>query len=430
MACRVIGSAGCLALVEGLAAAALPIHVHRVRRAQQFKPPDSCDDHSGVRFRLIFMVSLATLISGCGSTPQATGVQPDLADSVPVAAVSVSPTTSTTEPVAATTALATVPSTTAERISTVAIDEPCDQDRRLLEVAIEAYFAQNGEVPTAMDDLVGDYLREPVDSYALMPGGKLERQTGVPCRTGNVTSDEPAAIETVEDALALLGGDEFVAVVGGMECATEIALIVLAAQAYTEVNGTEPAELADLDDFLESPITGWVWQLESEILVPTPGSGCIAPFSEDDDPTRCNIERTTLEVASEAYRAQHDRYPRSQVDLLVEKMILEITPDFTVADGIVEPVPGSSCDIAGATAVTQPTQPTTTLPQPTYTLEVHSDGCGVFRSGDIGDDLTWVVKDLDGFQVLGRNAAAKRSTATSSPAPTPWCSRRGAAATT
>ncbi len=42
-----------------------------------------------------------------------------------------------------------------------------------------------------------------------------------------------------------------------------------------------------------------------------------------------------------------------------------------------------------------------------YTLEVHSDGCGVFRSGEIGDDLTWVVTDADGFQVLGRNAAGE-----------------------
>ncbi|HSP26932.1 MAG TPA: hypothetical protein VLN74_00190, partial [Ilumatobacteraceae bacterium] len=46
-------------------------------------------------------------------------------------------------------------------------------------------------------------------------------------------------------------------------------------------------------------------------------------------------------------------------------------------------------------------------PAPTYTLEVHSDGCGVFRSGVIGDDLTWVIKDEDGFQVLGRNAAGE-----------------------
>jgi len=354
------------------------------------------------------MVSFATVFSGCGSSPQATGVEPDLTVSAPAAAVSASSSTpSTTDPVSATTAPATVPSTTTERVTTVPVDEPCDQDRRLLEVAIEAYLVQNGEVPRTMDDLIGDYLREPVDTYALTPGGELERQTGVPCRTGNVTSDEPATIGTVEDALASLGGDQFVSAAGGIECATEIAVVVLAAQAYAEVNGTEPAQLADLDDFLERPIKRWVWQPESEIVVPAPGSGCIDTFSEDDGPTRCEIERKTLEVASEAYRAQHDRYPRSQVDLLVGEMILELTPDFTVTDGIVEPVPGSSCDMAGATAVTLPAQSTTTLPQPTYTLELHSDGCGVFRSGDIGDDLTWVVKDLDGFQVLGRNAAGE-----------------------
>jgi hypothetical protein len=41
-----------------------------------------------------------------------------------------------------------------------------------------------------------------------------------------------------------------------------------------------------------------------------------------------------------------------------------------------------------------------------YTLTVHDDGCGVIRTErpeDL-DGLTWVFKDLDGFQVLGRNA--------------------------
>ncbi len=54
-----------------------------------------------------------------------------------------------------------------------------------------------------------------------------------------------------------------------------------------------------------------------------------------------------------------------------------------------------------------PTTTTFVPPEPTYTLEVHDDGCGVIRSGEIGDDLTWVVKDQDGFQVLGRNAAGE-----------------------
>ena len=151
-------------------------------------------------------------------------------------------------------------------------------------MAIEAYVAQNGEVPTTMDDLVGDYLREPVDTYASMSGGELERQTGVPCRTRNVTSDEPTAIETVEDALASLGGDQFVAAAGGVECATEIAAIVPAAQAYTEVNGTarrswRPRRLPRAHDHQVG------WKPKSETVVPGPGSGCIDPSSEDDGPT-------------------------------------------------------------------------------------------------------------------------------------------------
>ena len=41
---------------------------------------------------------------------------------------------------------------------------------------------------------------------------------------------------------------------------------------------------------------------------------------------------------------------------------------------------------------------------PEYTLTVHEDGCGVIRTPAEPNDLTWVVKDQDGFQVLGRNA--------------------------
>ena len=51
-------------------------------------------------------------------------------------------------------------------------------------------------------------------------------------------------------------------------------------------------------------------------------------------------------------------------------------------------------------------RPPVVVPLPTATLTVHTDGCGVIRSevpGSVGN-LTWVVKDTDGFQVLGRVA--------------------------
>jgi hypothetical protein len=41
-----------------------------------------------------------------------------------------------------------------------------------------------------------------------------------------------------------------------------------------------------------------------------------------------------------------------------------------------------------------------------YVMTVHDDGCGVIRTTRPEDprNLTWVVNDQDGFQVLGRNA--------------------------
>lgn len=50
--------------------------------------------------------------------------------------------------------------------------------------------------------------------------------------------------------------------------------------------------------------------------------------------------------------------------------------------------------------------PDTSVALPRMTLRVHSDGCGVIRSGTVGGPhgLQWTVTDQDGFTVLGRNA--------------------------
>jgi hypothetical protein len=57
-------------------------------------------------------------------------------------------------------------------------------------------------------------------------------------------------------------------------------------------------------------------------------------------------------------------------------------------------------------APTPPRRPTPTVPLPSATLTVFEDGCGVIRSEVPAEvqNLTWSVRDLDGFQVLGRNA--------------------------
>ena len=57
-----------------------------------------------------------------------------------------------------------------------------------------------------------------------------------------------------------------------------------------------------------------------------------------------------------------------------------------------------SLDLDGLSGETFPVEPAT--------LTVHSDGCGVIRTEfeETPHNLTWSVKDPDGFQVLGRNA--------------------------
>ena len=51
----------------------------------------------------------------------------------------------------------------------------------------------------------------------------------------------------------------------------------------------------------------------------------------------------------------------------------------------------------------------TPRPEGSATLTVFEDGCGVIRSEVVGEarNLTWSVRDTDGFEVLARNAAGE-----------------------
>lgn len=69
--------------------------------------------------------------------------------------------------------------------------------------------------------------------------------------------------------------------------------------------------------------------------------------------------------------------------------------------------PGEEVIDPGEPVVPQPVEPDGP-DLGSYELTVHGDGCGVVRTeGPGGEDLpslTWSVTDVDGFQVLGRNA--------------------------
>lgn len=57
----------------------------------------------------------------------------------------------------------------------------CGAERRTLEVASEAYAAMTGSLPTSVDDLVGDVLREAPAEFDIGPDGSVRAIPGGRC---------------------------------------------------------------------------------------------------------------------------------------------------------------------------------------------------------------------------------------------------------
>ncbi len=108
----------------------------------------------------------------------------------------------------------------------------------------------------------------------------------------------------------------------------------------------------------------------------------------DDDPSTDEIAG---QVAGEL---------RSELRDFVADRVDEAIPSTTTTSRPVLELPDSapSIDLEGLDGETFPVEQAT--------LTVHSDGCGVIRTefDETPRNLTWSVKDPDGFQVLGRNA--------------------------
>jgi len=85
------------------------------------------------------------------------------------------------------------------------------------------------------------------------------------------------------------------------------------------------------------------------------------------------------------------------------------------ADTIVDPTTTTFDETAapivppGSVVIPEELRPDEPLDAGMYTLRVHDDGCGVIRTtrSDEPRGLTWVVKDEDGFEVLGRAAESE-----------------------
>ena len=87
-----------------------------------------------------------------------------------------------------------------------------------------------------------------------------------------------------------------------------------------------------------------------------------------------------------------------------------VTPVVTVTRTATETLLATetvTATVGPASAAVPETSDTRSMTPERVSLRVFEDGCGVVR-GDVEpgsfDNLTWVVRDQDGFQVLGRNA--------------------------
>jgi hypothetical protein len=57
----------------------------------------------------------------------------------------------------------------------------CGAERRTLEVASEAYAVMTGSLPTSVDDMVGDFLREAPAEFDIGPDGSVRAIPGGRC---------------------------------------------------------------------------------------------------------------------------------------------------------------------------------------------------------------------------------------------------------
>lgn len=274
--------------------------------------------------------------SGCGaaesqlSAERATAAATTAVSLAPVSeADSVDDTTTTT---ATTTPIATE------------VDD-CELDRTMLELAVEAYVARTGTLPTSQDDLVGDYLRVEITSHRLDPDGGVTRLGRVPCVLHDPGPPELSSVDlrSVDEWLWFLG-DEFVDDTGGLECATEVARILVALTAFEEREGREPVDLDELAGDLEAPLELWAFDADADAIVPADGSGCI-DWNQVEPEVACETQRRTLEVAIEVYESMQGVLPLDQDALLDEELIRERASDFEIVDGAVAALPGTECSV-------------------------------------------------------------------------------------
>ena len=164
------------------------------------------------------------------------------------------------------------------------------------------------------------------------------------------SSAPSSSIQTAEAILDQMPDGQIQAV-GGIECATELAVVLEAGQRFVAERDAAPESLDVLYDegYIDEPATHWF--VEGNELLPVDGSGCASLSEAQQIRDECLAAAKTLEVAYEAYFAQTPDAPEPTVDDLVEAGLLRESFDLVdLDDGDIVATAGGPCQAVDLSA--------------------------------------------------------------------------------
>ena len=174
----------------------------------------------------------------------------------------------------------------------------CGADVDIVSTALQSYEMLEGS-PAADETALVDagYLREPSELVDVVEGRIVAQDPGcasavpaapAPVATtpsgstpltapatdlGQIVTSVAPIQQSTDEVLALMSDVE-IETYGGIECATEIAAIIAAGQAFVAREGRNPDALDELADDLDREISLWTYDATRQSLVPAAGSPC------------------------------------------------------------------------------------------------------------------------------------------------------------
>jgi hypothetical protein len=194
------------------------------------------------------------------------------------------------------------------------------------------------------DDIAGDTTAD-TTTDTTSPVTTAASTTETP--TSNAPSSSILPAEAILDQMP----EGQIQAVGGIDCATELAIVLEAGQRYDAEQGAAPESLDVLYDegYIDEPATHWI--VEGNQLVPVEGSGCVSLTEAQQIRDECLAAAKTLAVAYEAYFAQTPGAPEPTVDDLVEAGLLREPFDLVdLDDGDVVAADGGPCEAVDLSA--------------------------------------------------------------------------------